>query len=594
MRIPRRNTDKFVREIASQCMVSRQDRGSRGNYLESFVMTGSEKPDSPSMYNKVFTSLDDLESLLFSPVSLRFHIADPDIPNILNESKGRAAASKIRQMCRQADADTKISQAVNSGLVKGAGILKQTMRKTDLRCSLIKPEDFGVLREDHAKLDEDMGAFCHSMLITFDQFSNLIYANPDRADLLKKAKRYMRSPGEGLSSSRQGSAMNVVVGGMYPLQAAGGVGGQNNLRGVVDWMGKPKPSIDPTVAAAMLELLEVWIWDDEREDWATFQLIGDDILIMGKYTIINALAYDQATAMSAPPLKGVHPYTPFVPNPVDDYFWGRSEVPMLILLQEAINSRIIGTNRMLRMQEDPSIKFVGATGVNQNTLARFKKPGGYWSDTNPSAKVEKENVQIPQDLWASLHEYERMFDDLMGLPPTARGHGEKGVRSGNHAEALVRMFSPRFKDRALVVERCVEDFGALTFDLCRAHIDKKLLAWVPQGAAGLEGDTDKALLETLQPPAPGLVPVYFQFGDLPDDVRLTVDSHSASPAFSSEAKGLAFDLLKVGAMSPSDLVEHVDAPDPDELQAGIMRRDIAKAEAHDKELAAKAAKHSHK
>jgi hypothetical protein len=36
-------------------------------------------------------------------------------------------------------------------------------------------------------------------------------------------------------------------------------------------------------------------------------------------------------------------------------------------------------------------------------------------------------------------------------------------------------------------------------------------------------------------------------------------------------------------MSTTDLVEHVDAPDPDELQMGITRREIAKAEAAQKE-----------
>ena len=42
---------------------------------------------------------------------------------------------------------------------------------------------------------------------------------------------------------------------------------------------------------------------------------------------------------------------------------------------------------------------------------------------------------------------------------------------------------------------------------------------------------------------------------------------------------LHFDLLKVGAESKDELVEHVDVSDPEELQAGIMRRDIAAAEA---------------
>jgi hypothetical protein len=276
---------------------------------------------------------------------------------------------------------------------------------------------------------------------------------------------------------------------------------------------------------------------------------------------------------------------------VPTYFWGASEVQRLVYLQEAINARLIGTNKMLRMQEDPTTRFVGSTGVNQVALSRYKKPGGYYTETNPNAKIEKDRTEIPQDLWASLHEYERMFDEMMGVPPIAKGHGEKGVRSGAHADTLIRMFSPRFKDRALLIERDVEHMGALTLDLSRAHIAKKLVAWVPEAEAGAQNVSapDEALL--LTPPAKGLVPVYFRYEDLPDDVTLTVDEHSSSPAFSSEAKGLIFDMLKTGMLSPIEAVEHLDITDPEGVQANIQRREIAQAEAKQQEQASKLALH---
>ncbi len=179
----------------------------------------------------------------------------------------------------------------------------------------------------------------------------------------------------------------------------------------------------------------------------------------------------------------------------------------------------------------------------------------------------------------SLHEYERMFDEMMGLPPIARGHGDKGVRSGNHAEALLRMFSPRFKDRALLVERDIEHCGALTLDLARAHVDKKMIAWVPAEQAGLENVSSPEEQALLVPPAKGLVPVAFTFADLPDDITLTVDEHSSSPAFSAEAKALVFDMLKTGMMSAVEAVEHLDVTDPEMIQAGVIRREVARAEA---------------
>ena len=75
---------------------------------------------------------------------------------------------------------------------------------------------------------------------------------------------------------------------------------------------------------------------------------------------------------------------------------------------------------------------------------------------------------------------------------------------------------------------------------------------------------------------------------LPEDVTVKVDAHSSSPAFSEDAKMLSFDLLKVGAESKDELVERLDVSDPEDLQMGIMRREIAAGEAQQRAEALKA------
>ena len=592
MHIPSRDLESFARNLANICMSSRPSRQNRGTFFESYATSGSADASAPAMFNKTYAALDDLESLLFSPVSLRFAITDPDLPNIVNESKHRVAAARIRKYCRQTDSDSLISQAVGIALRKGLGITKTGVVNKEFSCQLVQPENFGVLHENHCKLDADMEAFTHRMLITPAQFRNLIKGRPDEADLKERAKSHMQGVSGGMKEA-SGSAMNIVTGGLYPFQA-GGSGIPNQSRGIVDWMSQPKANIDPTVESSMLEMDELWVWDDKRCDWATFQIIGENILLGGKYQIASAFSYNTYSKQTDPTLKGSHPFSLFCANPVPEYFWGASEITRLILLQEAINSRITGINKMLRKQEEPATKFVGSTGVNQQALSRFNKPGGYWTDSNPNAKIERDNVQVPEALWQSLHEYERMFDEMMGLPPIAKGQGEQGVRSAAHADTLIRMFSPRFKDRALLVERDVEKFGALMLDLARAHIDTKMMAWVPKDSAGFEDSSSPGEETILIPPAKGLVPVTFTFADLPDDVSLTVDSHSSSPAFSQDAKELAFSLQRIGAMSPAELVDHVDVSDPDELRAGIMRREIGRAEAAQKEQELKAQTHKKK
>jgi hypothetical protein len=131
----------------------------------------------------------------------------------------------------------------------------------------------------------------------------------------------------------------------------------------------------------------------------------------------------------------------------------------------------------------------------------------------------------------------------------------------------------------------------LALDLCRAHDPDKMTAWVTQQDAGIE--FVKAPENVLRmPPVQGQVPVDFRFADLPHNLRVTVDSHSASPAFAMEARSLAFDLLKVGAMDAEQLVEHIDAPNPEELVTGIEKRAQERAQflAQHPEEAAKIAK----
>jgi hypothetical protein len=576
MKIPGKKREMFVKDIVDDCLSSRGDRVNRGATFSNYALCGTETAAMPALYNKTFAYLDDLESLLYSPVSLRFHIGDQDLPSVLEQAKCRAAASKLRTLARRSDTDIRISEGVFWSLVKGKTIIKQNWKRGGFSPTLIQPENMGVMHENHCKLDEDMEAFVHSMLITPYQFDRLIANNPDREALRKKASKYIR---ENKLNIAQGAGKQVITGGMYPFQASGGPN-PNTSRGIVDWMGGPNPNLSPKVESRFMQLDEVWVWDDAREGWATFQMIGDDMLIWGNYFTANMMAWNPSSLREIPELKNKHPFSEICPNRLDGYFWGRSEILNIAMLQEAINSRLNGINRLLRMQEDPPTHFKGTTGVNQVALARFNKPAGYWSDSNPTADLKKLYPEISGDLFLSLHEYEKMFDEMGGLPPIAKGKGESGVRSGGHADTLIRMFSPRFKDRALLVERGVEEIGALMLDLARTHEDKRLIAWVPQEAAGLEGVKGNPLIV---PPAEGLVAVPFAFADLDDDVTLTVDAHSSSPAFSQEAKSLVFDMLKIGAMGPEDVVEHVDVSDPGELEMGILRRKLAAAKQAEQE-----------
>lgn len=571
MRIPSEKREQFVREIVEACLVSQSDRIQRGMYYKNYFLTGTDQPMYPAAYNRTFTYIDDLESTLYSPVSLKLHIGDPDLPNLLTEAKGRAAASRLRIHSRRSNTDSMTSSAVGWALIKGKTFIKQMWKGSGFKPDLIQPEAMGVLKENYGQLDEGMEAFTHSMLLTPFELKRLIWNAPRREETLKKLAA--SSLGQTYPLAEMTNEKQVIVGGLYPFQPAGSPN-PNNTRGIVDWMGGPSPTMSPAFINSLVRLDEAWIWDDERADWATFQIIGET-LVFGKLQTVNALGYNTASKQENPDLKGRHPFCEFCPNPLEGYFWGRSEIVNVALLQEFINKRISGINRMLRKEEEPSTRFVGSTGVNQMTLSRYRAPGGYFADPSPNAKIEDTAMKVPADVWAALHEYERMFDSMAGKPPVAQGRGDQGVRGQGHAQTLLQMASPRFKDRALLVERDCEGMYSLMLDLARAHDPKKIIAWVPRAQAGDEALPDNPLII---PPVAGQAAVPFTFANLDEDVVCTIDSHSASPIFAMEAKQLMFDYLKVGAASVEDLIEHTDSPDPDGMIAGAERRAAEKAQ----------------
>jgi hypothetical protein len=335
--------------------------------------------------------------------------------------------------------------------------------------------------------------------------------------------------------------------------------------------------------ASLIRLDELWVKDIVTGDYATIQLVGD-VVISGDKVIRNALAdmFDpDNTARRLPdsfrknnPLSNMHPFVEFSPNGLDGYFWGRSEMCNVGTLQMQMNSRLDGIQRLLRRQEKPPRLMTGSSSINQQRYTALDTPGGYFADGNPNAKMTNLYPELPRDLWESLHELEAMFEQMAGMPPVLRGQGEAGVRSQQQAETLTRNASPRFKDRALSIERSVASLGSLTVAILKAKDPADMLAWLPPGDTNLAGSVPPDDAPALEPPAPGMKPLFFKWDDIPDDVKVSVDSHSSSPAFSYEHRESIFRLVGIGAMTPEQAVEHLHPAGEEDIVADTERREI--------------------
>src|ERR1700678_3545422 len=112
MRIPGRHLEVFVREVVDACLTSQHERIQKGVFYRNYYAPESERPAAPAPFNKTFAHIDDLASTLYSPISLRLKITDPDLPSVLTEAKGRAAAARLRNLSRQAQLDSMTGSAV--------------------------------------------------------------------------------------------------------------------------------------------------------------------------------------------------------------------------------------------------------------------------------------------------------------------------------------------------------------------------------------------------------------------------------------------------------------------------------------------------
>ncbi len=583
MRLPKRDLGGFAREIIGRCTASQTARLTRGSVYRNLFLTGSAE-GQPQTFNKTNLYIEKLASWLYSPVDMRFGM-DSDGPVSASErAMGIAAVAELHKRIRRGNVDRRVGEAVKWSLVKGKTFIKMLWTDGGFEPMLIQPEVMGVEREDLGTLEQQQ-AFVHSSWYTIDSFVNLIWNSPDKDSLLRKAATMAK----GASDQKNSALRQVMVGGGWNgvFQAAGS-GNPQQQKGWVDWLSAPTPNLAPELASRLLQVDELWVWDDERDDWTTIQLLsgaGDDAIIYGKYQHRNAFADaydpDDKSKKGEPnphnPLRGLTPFVEFCPNELDGYFWGRSELDNCALLQHGINRRIDGINLILRRQENPPRAFLGMSGATQNTIARLNKPGGYMVEPGPQGKIQDMQPDLPPGLFQTLHELVGLFDDMGGVTSTLGGQGDAGVRSQNHAETLLRASTPHIKDRAIDVERSVSELGNLGLQLMKAQMPTQLTAWVREKEGGIEAAASKPF-NVEEAPVKDMSPVHFFMGDLPDNIYATIDGHSSSPAFEHEHQQMMLELAKRGALTPQKLVESIHPPHEAELVFDLERKAIDQAE----------------
>ena len=291
------------------------------------------------------------------------------------------------------------------------------------------------------------------------------------------------------------------------------------------------------VAEDTVEMRELWLWNDESGDYQVVTTADPDIII-----------YDRAGESVF--LKGEIPFIQVCPSPLYDYYWGQSEVGRLIFLQGMRNKRMGEIQELLTKQVNPPTALTGFSGILDEKNFALNRAGGLLSSDMPNAKAERLAPQMPNDLYETIREIDRMFEEASGIGNVLQGKGESGVRSAGHASQLARLGSSRAKKRALIIEDSLEKVATLYLKLMQVY-------------------DNTHFRDTQNKP--------FISEQFTNDFVVKVDAHSNSPIFTEDLRALAFNLFKAKAIDTESLLDLLEPPMKQELKDRLKRMEQKEA-----------------
>lgn len=524
----------LAQDIIEQCRRSAGQRAALCRQLKTYRYTGSGTGQT-AILNRLEHHIDRMASMLFSPSVLRFHIDFEHLypPTILSQAE--VAGRTLTRAFERRDIDTTFGRGVDQALMYGGCPLKLVWSNHGPSGYLVMPWQFGVYREDKNDLADQEAMTETNRITAFDLWRRVSHL-PNGRELFKRAMSYAKA-----SSNRaedDGPYLHQL------LLASGGPAVQTTAPFSSSPGGMMQLSSDPAgmelvpeATDHMVTLHEIWVIDDQRQDYTMIQLVEPDILIAPQMRRKNTFVPEY------------HPYVMIQPNMLQGYFWGRSELADQLKLQNLLKDALGDRAKVMALQYDRLLGFIGGSGMTDEMYDQFKRSGWIAMD---SGDIKDLTPKLPDKAFEDIDSIMKMMDEVSGFANVLSGQGEPGVRAGNHAQMLLRTASPRMRDRALLVERQCADAGDKVFELMAAKEAKAY--W------GVDNEE-------------------FLLAQIPEDRRITVDSHSSSPIYEEDHAQQAAFLAKIGALDGEDAIEAIwNGGNKDYLKDKLRQREAKKAE----------------
>ena len=536
MQIPKEDNarDVFFNDLITKCMVSQEERSRHYATMRNYYLFGGSQDDEESPYNKIFPHIDLLTSFLFSADTTKFAIHTGAEVDVSEAKKIPILGRAVGDNWLSSNADLIFGQGVTWALVYNTMIVKLIPENGELNPFLIEPQQFGVLREDIPHTDRQE-AVVQSYFITRSELTRKLENHPNKASILPFLQGSKKEFNYELSGLDRIIILNT----------------QPNIQGNVNIDLTDRNRFIPKVDEELIEMQELWVWDDEIGDYRVVTRADNRVTIYDRKNIF---------------LDGELPFVQICPSPLYNYYWGSSEVDRLSGLQRWRNERI-GQMRMLLAKQVRPPKAYNGMGITDEKLYGMDVPGGWLNmGGDPTAKVQEFKPEIPADLFREIGMIDEMFAEQSGLQNLLQGKGESGVRSGRQTSELARLGSARIKKRSLTIEDCLEKLSTLYLKWMQVY-DKK----VYKAEDGLK----------------------FAASQFTESYVVKVDGHSNSPLFVEDHKSMAGELLEAKAINRARFVEMLDPPGKEIILTELKEIEKKEAEAakaqaqaeHEKEAA---------
>jgi hypothetical protein len=548
--IPKDTTElvSFAVDMIEKCRVSQANRAAYYRLLNAIAETGRPDNGGKAMINMMNAHLERTAAHMFSPIELKFDIDYDNVYPADILDKGKIFAKHITRHWERSGTDTLFGRGVYEALKYGACFMKQWATKEGddadgekfkFERRLVMPWNFGVYREDNNSLEEQ-DAMVETTLLTMPEVWSRIWNLPHAEKLYEQIKaasstnQSMSQPDSYFHSVLSSSQLNTNTG----LQAAT----RPIPGGIVQVSSDANQVMGPSVAAETVMLHELWVKGEN--DWLTIQIIDPNILVT-VFKLTNLLI----------PGSQLQPYRIIQANEVSNWLWGRSELVDLIEPQGWLTSMTEDARRLMGLQIDKFLGLVGDSGMTDETYAMARQAG--YMNMPPASTITDLTPKFPPELLPMIKFALEMINTLGSFPEIMQGKGEAGVRAGVHANTLLKTASPTLRDRSLVVER-----------QCAAHAD--LTASLMEAKDANFYWTDGKSQETIEK-------TRFLFSQLPDDWRVTVDSHSSSPIFMDESAQEIFQFGKMGIVDGKYMIENSNIPDKEGAKTSFERKQETQA-----------------